>query len=780
MRLLQRLQQLRSRVRGTVIAAAIVAGAGATSFAVVLEALVRPRLDDATLSIPTRFYARPLVIEVGSAVDRSVVESRLRRLGYERTRRSRVSIGEYRLGSREWVIGRRPFRVGDQLDPGALTTVRLGYSGVVSTVRDAEGRRLRYVTLEPELLGIAHGSANEDRIPLALDDLPQHLIDAVLSIEDQRFFEHSGIDIKRIVGATVANLKARRVAQGGSTITQQLVKNLYLSPRRSPVRKVREIAMALVLESRYEKKEILEAYLNQVYLGQDRALAIHGMGRAAQFYFAKDASQLNVAESALLAGIIRGPSLYSPFRNPERATERRNLVLSIMHERDLISDRQLREAEQSSLGVRNTPRQETFGRYALDFVAADLGTDLGERPDAGLTVFTTIDPDAQRAAERAVRNGLERLERDYPKLASQDKPLQAALVALNPNTGELLAMVGGRDYGATQFNRAIRARRQPGSAFKPVVALTALVRGGEFTLASALEDERLAIETPAGMWEPSNYDGRFRGSVSLRDALERSLNVPFARLGLAVGPKRIAETGRELGIISRLYPVPSLALGSSEVTPLELTRAYGVLAAGGFRADLHSTLGVLDRHGETLSLAELKGERVYDPAEVYLVTSALQGAVERGTGRGVRSLGFRGPLAAKSGTTNDFRDAWFMGYTPDLAVGVWVGFDDGRSIGLSGSRAAMPIFTRFLVATLGRYGGEEFTLPYGVDIVEIDRETGLLAGPGCRGDREVFLRGTAPERSCSPYWRFDRRNASSDRRWYTPLLDEIRHRIGRR
>jgi penicillin-binding protein 1B len=778
MRLVQLVERLRTRVRGTMLAAAIVAVAGVASASVVLEALIRPHLGEGTLSIPTRFYARPLVLAVGETADRDAVESRLQRLGYRRTSRSRISIGEYRLGSREWIIGRRALRIADQLDPGGVTVIRFGYGSVVSSIRDEDGRRLRYFTLEPELLRTAYGSSNEDRVPLALSDFSPHLVDAVLSIEDQHFFDHSGLDVKRMVGATIANIRARRLAQGGSTITQQLIKNLYLSARRSPVRKVREIAMALVLESRYEKAEILETYLNQVYMGQDGALAIHGMGRAAQFYFGKDVTQLDVAESALLAGIIRGPSLYSPFRNPDRATERRNLVLSIMHQRDLLTERQLREAQRETLGLKVQPELETVGRYAVDFVAAGLRAQHGgSQLDDGLTVFTTIDWDAQDAAEHAVRAGLAKLERDYPKLADGASPLQAALVALNPNTGELLAMVGGRDYGTTQFNRAAHARRQPGSAFKPIVALAALARdGGQFTLASHLEDEKLTVETPAGLWEPSNYDGRFRGSVTLRSALERSLNVPFARLGLLVGPERIAATGRDLGIESELYAVPSLALGSSEVTPLELTRAYGVLAAGGYRANLHSTLGVLDRYGEVLNRAELDGEQVYEAAESYLVTSALQGTVERGTGQQLRSLGFRGPVAAKSGTTNDFRDAWFIGYTPSVAVGVWVGFDDGRTIGLSGSRAALPIFAQFLVATLGRYGGEDFTIPYGLEIVEVDQETGLLAGPGCRGEREVFLRGTAPERSCSPYWQSSR-FASDRSRWYAPLWDEVRRRL---
>ena len=344
-------------------------------------------------------------------------------------------------------------------------------------------------------------------------------------------------------------------------------------------------------------------------------------------------------------------------------------------------------------------------------------------------------------------------------------------------------MVGGRDYGESQFNRAVAARRQPGSSFKPIVALAALSGRDGFTLASMLEDEPLSVQTPGGRWEPANYDRRFRGPVSLREALERSLNVPFARLGMAVGPERIVETARALGIESRLLPVPSLALGSSEVTPLEMTRAFGVLAAGGFRSELHTSLAVLDRTGDVLSRAELAGEQVYDPAEAYLVTSALRGAVERGTGRALRRLGYRGPVAAKSGTTNNYRDAWFIGYTPSLAVGVWVGFDDGRSIGLPGSSAALPIFVRFLVGALGRSGDADFSFPPGLELVEVNRETGLLAGPGCRGEHEVFIRGSAPEKSCSPYWAASRRLQRSRSRGYRDvvvLLEDLRRRLGRR
>jgi penicillin-binding protein 1B len=438
-----------------------------------------------------------------------------------------------------------------------------------------------------------------------------------------------------------------------------------------------------------------------------------------------------------------------------------------MLDRGAIDEEAFQQASKAQIDLRAQAAPVRSVQYFVDHVAQQMrvrhaSNGLG---DGGLAVFTSLDMRLQRAAQEAVGAGLSELEGRYPLSGDGEESLQAALVALDPRSGEILAMVGGRDYGESQFNRAVNARRQPGSAFKPIVTLAALSRADlgiddrlPFTLASVLEDEKLVVETPSGPWEPVNYDRRFRGRVSLRGALERSLNVPFARLGTLVGAQRIVETARKLGVGGPLNPVPSIALGSSEVTPLELTRAYGVIAAGGYRSELQPTLLVLDREGNVLHRSRRAGEQVYDPAEAYLVTSALRGAVERGTGRSLRALGYRGAVAAKSGTTNNFRDAWFIGYTPTLAVGVWVGFDDGRSIGLPGAIVALPIFARFLAAATGAdgeegsYGGARFVRPSGLEVVEIDPHTGLRAGPGCRGEPELFLPGTAPAKSCAPVW----------------------------
>jgi penicillin-binding protein 1B len=682
-----------------------------------------------------------------------------------------VAEGEYHFTRDRWIVGRRQFAGGSAAAPAGGVMVRLDYTGRIRGLEDASGRALQYAALEPRLLGRLVGPTGVYRVPANLDRLPSHLIDAVLTIEDQRFFDHAGLDPARIVAATLANVRAGRVVQGGSTVTQQLAKNLYLTPRRTLVRKVREAAIALVLERRYPKEQILTAYLNEVYLGQDGPVAIHGIGAAAQHYFAREVYDLTPGQSALIAGMIRGPSLYSPVRNPEVAAARRDLVLRLMRDRGVIAEAVFEEAAGEAIDVQMRGAVRHLGRYFVDYVREGL-TAQGRYPGgAGLAVFTTLDSRLQEAAEQAVADGLASLEERYADLlAPTDQSgkgaLQAALVALDPWTGEVLAMVGGRDYGRSQFNRAADARRQPGSSFKPIVTLAALSGDDPFTLASLLADEPLSVETPAGVWRPVNYDEQFRGPITLREALERSLNVPFARLGLAIGAERIVETASELGIEGPLMPVPSLALGASEVSPLELTRAYGVLAAGGWRAELKSVLGVVDGQGAVSGTPSWNGARPFDARETYLVTSALRGVVARGTGRSLASHGFRGDVAAKSGTTNDFRDGWFIGYTPRLVIGVWVGFDEGRTIGLPGARVALPIFARFLNEAVGpygeagRYASVGFRRPAGLEIVEVDSRSGLRAGPGCRGEPELFLPGTAPRWSCSPYGRYRSRRAA--------------------
>lgn len=723
----------------------------------VFEARVAAAFETADRIVPDRVVARPLILRPGDRPSADAVEAYLERVGYRETDRRVPRTGEFRFRRDEWRVGRRAIRFGSFFDPGGSASIRLDRYGRIRSILDEDDRRLPGLVLDPEPLGVRLGPDARDRIPVRLDELPPHVTGALLSVEDRRFRDHAGFDPRRIGGALLANLRQGRLAEGGSTLTQQLARTLFLSTDRTVLRKVREALIAVALERRFSKDRILEAYLNHIYLGQDGGAAIHGFGRAARHFFGKDATDLTVGEAALLVGIIRGPSLYSPHRHPDRARARRDLVLRQMRDLGRIDE----EAYDAELAVapdiREEPDHPMDGRWFMDYAFRELeasGASPGE--PRGVTVVTSMRPDLQAAAERAVRAGVRRIERIRPALAGREQPLQAALVAIDPWTGEILALVGGRSYGESQFDRASAARRQPGSAFKPIVALTALTpedEGGPgFTLASILDDEPLRVETPAGPWTPSNADNEFHGAIALRAALEESRNVPFARLGMAVGPEKVVAMAKRLGIDSPLQPVPSLALGASEVSLLELTSAYAVLAAEGQRWPPHAVRSVLGPDGEAIWSGEAPPTRAAGAAEAYLVTSALRGVVDRGTGAGVRDAGYFGPVAAKSGTTNGSRDAWFVGYTPELAVGVWVGTDDGAPVGMSGSSAALPIFAEFLRTALGPDGDANFRMPDGVEWIDVEPATGLRAGWGCRGEPELFLVGTAPDDGCGAEW----------------------------
>ncbi len=713
---------------------------------------VESRFRGDLFDVPARIYGRPLQLRRGMDVKGAGVVERLRRIGYREATEGSAESGEFASGPRRLVFV--PHAAPAARIESAIV-LRLDRRGRIRDILTDDRRPVSAVELEPELIGELYGSRHERRRLVTVDDVPEHLVTAILAVEDQRFYEHWGLDVLRIGGALFANLRAGRIVQGGSTITQQLVKNLYLSPERTVARKAREALMALLLELGHSKREILEAYLNEVYLGQHGSVSIHGFGEATRHYFGKDIADISLAESALLAGMIRAPGRYSPFQKPEVARERRDSVLGILREQGYLDAERAAEAAAEPIQLRAPERDERVAPHFGAWLRADLAEELGEHVllSYGIDVHSTLDPQLQRVAQRAVARGLERLERDHPELGGEGEPLEGALLALDPANGDVLALVGGRDFGRSQFNRATQSRRQPGSVFKPVVALAAVSRNDDgsvpMTLATRVDDEPLVVDTPDGPWSPANFDGEFRGQVTLREAIERSLNVPMARVGLDVGPERIVATARRLGIQSRLAPVPSLALGPFELSLLEITRAYAVFASGGELPAIRNYTSVSDAHDEVLSEVAVEVERVFEAEEVYLVTSALEGVIDRGTGRAVRGYGVEGPVAGKTGTTNDFRDAWFVGYTPSLVVGVWVGFDDARSLGVPASVAALPIFAEFVRRGTGGELAEPFYRPKGVRSVSIHRPTGKRAGFGCRGEREVFLRGTAPTERCA-------------------------------
>jgi penicillin-binding protein 1B len=721
-----------------------------------LDRIVRARFEGRLFRVPSRVLSAPTILYPGLDWKRIDLRGNLTRLGYREAETGDLRPGQYRWSGSKIRMSLRPFEHPSRAEPARDITLRLTGSRI-DRMRDARsGRELGAVLLEPEPVGAYYGPDREQRELVRLEELPPHLIDSVLAVEDQRFHSHHGLDLRRIFGALWVNLQAGGIRQGGSTLTQQLVKNFFLTPERSLRRKLQEAVMALLVEARYEKEAILESYLNEIYLGQRGSTAIHGVGEAARLYFGKSARNLGLAESALLAAIIQSPNGISPYRDPEAATKRRNLVLALMQRQGRIDDVALEAARAQPLGLAPVTPEPREARYFLDALRRQLPDFYG--PDvltsAGLRIYSTLDLRLQRIAARSLREGLAELERRHPALGEEDplRALQGCVVALRPQTGEVLALVGGRDYGESQFDRCVQARRPAGSVFKPFVYIAALepVPGGPvLTLARRLDDSPLSVSTPAGVWRPANYDNEFHGRVTVREAVERSLNVATARLGQEVGIARVAEVARRLGIESPLPPVPSLAIGSADLAPIELARAYATIANGGIRPQIRTFEDLVGSEGSTLERRPVAFQRVLDAGTAYLATSILEGVVQRGTGRGLRAAGLSGPIAAKTGTSDEERDAWFVGFTPELVVVVWVGFDEPRSLGLSASRAALPIWARFLrEATGGRVRGA-FLPPSQVVRIEIEPTSGARALVTCpEREPEYFLRGAEPEEIC--------------------------------
>ena len=749
------------------LAAGVIALALYSSFALA-------RFAQAQVRRATFVYAAPQTLTPGVHVGAVDLAGTLARLKYVRTRGAPTEPGQIQRAPDRWEIHLRGFEGA----PAQRIVLDIADDRIARVRRD--GQDVSAVALEPEVLTSAGDRAGEDFRPVRLADVPLRLVSAVLAAEDHRFFEHHGLDPRGMLRAAWTNLRAGRVTQGGSTITQQLIKNRLLSPQRTFARKLNEAWLAALVEARYSKEEILAAYLNEIYLGQRGTLAVRGVGAAARAYFRKEVHQLTLAESALLAGMARAPNVYSPAANPERARERRDVVLARMHELGFIAEADRTAARREPVRVVATAAPGQPAPYFADQVRLELEQRFGDEAALapGARVFTSVDLVLQRLAEAAVVRGLDRLETDTPRLRRPEpaRRLQAALVALDPGTGAVRALVGGRDYQVSQFNRATHARRQPGSAFKPFVYLAALrPRGGPpaLTAASLVEDEPITLaredEQP---WTPRNYGDRFEGRVTVRRALEQSLNAATVRVALAAGLPAVVETARELGLSAGLRPVPALALGALEVTPLDLARGYAPFANGGIRlAGAWTVHAVQGRDGPLAALDAAGPASVISPAEAYLLTSLLEGVVQSGTGARVRALGVTGAVAGKTGTSNDGRDAWFVGYTPGLLVAVWVGFDDNEPHGLSAADAAVPIWADFVRQALAAYPASEFTVPAGVVFADVDVTTGQLANRFCPTvARETFLADAVPG-PCEEHGRF----GDQVENWW----NRFRHWLGR-
>ncbi len=611
----------------------------------------------------------------------------------------------------------------------------------------------------------------ERREPVPLTRVPEVVRAAFISNEDKRFYRHHGIDPLRILKALMVDIIHMRRAQGASTITQQLARNMFLTLEKRFDRKIKEMLLAFRLERVFSKDEILERYLNQIYFGH----GVYGIQAASHFFFGKDVSELNAAEAAMLAGIPKNPRLYSPLRNPEAARRRQRLILRLMHKNGYLDDQAYKEALETPVTVLQPHEWEPtqgIAPYFLDMVRGYLLKKYGEQflYKGGAQIYTTLDPDLQRIAEQVVDSVLTALEDrwglhpSYQEVKEQEVQdtverrttpyLQAALVALDPQTGEILALVGGRDYRDSKFNRAVQAHRQPGSAFKPFVYTAALESG--YTPISTVFDIPVALRDPnqERSWFPENFDHQYLGPIPLRKALALSRNLATVNLALEIGPRLIAEYAHRLGITSPVPPYPSIALGSPSVTLLEMVRAYATFANYGIRTRPYYIRKIMDLEGTTVEANRPVRERVLDDVTAYIMTNLLESVVNEGTGRGIRAYyGIRFPVAGKTGTTNEYRDAWFIGYTSNLVVGVWVGYDSLRTIsdGATGARMAIPIWATFVKEVYQKWPiPGDFRIPPGVDFETICVESGLLATPYCpKTRREVFREGTEPTEMCN-------------------------------
>jgi penicillin-binding protein 1A len=638
----------------------------------------------------------------------------------------------------------------DLPSPEALASIE---PPVKTTILDCHGRLIQ------ELY-------NQNRSLVPLDDVPQNFIQAIISTEDRRFREHWGIDLIGIGRAAVHNLRAGRIVEGGSTITQQLAWNLFLTHEKTIGRKIKEAVLALQIERRYSKDEILEMYVNQIYFGD----GTYGIAAAARDFFGKTPAELNLAQCALLAGLPRNPRDYSPRRNPELAKARRDLILRSMVETGAITQEQMEQADQTPIEVLPRDQGSLKAPYFVEMVRQYLDEAYGSRQvyEGGFEVHTSLDLDLQEVAERALETHLEEVEKqtrakvtkasyDTSQAADGTKAaatpyLQGAVVGIEPSTGYIRVMVGGRDFRHSNFNRATQAYRQAGSAFKPFTYAAALDAG--YTVSDLLLDAPLVMELPTGKeWAPGNFDNEFRGPITLREALNHSINIPAIRLLTRLGASTVASYAHRMGIHSPIPIVPSIALGAAEVSLLDLTTAYAAFANLGIRVEPIAVLKVVDRNGVVLEQNGTRSEEVLREQTAYLMTSMLESAINDGTGRKARAMGLQGPAAGKTGTYDDYSDAWFVGFIPDLAAGVWVGYDVKKPIGNkvtgTGSAAALPIWTQLMMAASEKSTATAFKRPRGIVTRKICTTTGLLATDLCPETRmELYEEGTEPTEEC--------------------------------
>lgn len=717
--------------------------------------------------LPSRVYSDSTQIVPGLRYARSLLEPKLNHVGYHEVKGRVENPGEYRYVGDDLEIFLNNFEYPDMEFHAMPVLVEMNGSHVRAIKRLSDGITLRGARIEPELITSIYDNEMEDRVPVSLDAVPKVVTEAIIATEDKSFYSHTGISITGILRAIRTDIRTKSLVAGGSTLTQQLVKNLFLDPSRTFRRKGQEALMALLLEMSYEKDEILEAYLNEIYLGQNGSVQIVGVEQASQVYFGKKVTYLTLPEAATLAQMIRSPNVLSPLKNPERAKARRNVVLKQMFDQRRISEREYQEATASPLTVTRFPKTSRSAPFFVDLVLKQLRETYPETQlkTEGLRIFTSLDMIMQRSAEEALDNGIANLGRKYKHVRNSDTPLEGVVLTIQPGTGYVKALVGGRNYSKTQFNRAIQARRQPGSLFKPFVYVTAMdpSRGSQtFTASTVLDDSPISVKAGSADWKPQNYDNRYHGRVPVREALAHSYNIPAVRAAIDAGVPNVIRTAANIGVESKLQPYPSVSLGSFEVTPLEIAYAYSAFANLGVKSEPVTILAVVTRAGELLETRNLKMKRVAPASVCYVMNDVLKDVFDYGTAARARSLGFERKFAGKTGTTNNYRDAWLIGYSPRILSLVWVGFDDGHSVRLAGGDACIPIWTRHMNRIDGLIQDVDWKRPEDVTSREIDPLSGMLATPYCPRTRsEVYVAGTEPESVCalhagsgepSPFW----------------------------
>ena len=699
-------------------------------------------------AVPARIFARPLTLYPSVPISVAELILELERAGYQQVNHP-IRPGQFTRRAGEFEILTRAFRFWDSIEPARHINVKISKDAVAS-LSDADGE-IPIVRLDPALIGRILPTHEEDRILVARDEVPPLLIDALIAVEDRDFYEHFGVSIRGIARAMMVNLRAGATVQGGSTLTQQLAKNFFLRPDRQLGRKLNEIAIALILEFRFSKDEILTAYLNEIFLGQQGGRSIHGFGSASYHYFSRPLAELETAELAMLVGLARGASYYNPRRHPERALERRNLVLSTMQAQGMLSQRTGEGAKATRLGVtRKAPPARTMHPAFVTMVRRQLRVDYhkDDLRGAGLRVFTTLAPTVQRQAETALETLLPGLETKHG-IASGE--LQGAIVVTDKNSGEVLAVVGDRKPQRNGFNRALDASRPVGSIIKPAVYLAALEQPDRYTLVTPIVDERVEVLGENGeLWSPANYDRHSHGEVALLTALAQSYNQATVNLGLSLGVNEVLEVVRRLGCERQIPPYPSILLGSVAMTPVEVAGIYQTLSSGGFKTALRAIREVTDSQGNRLSRYALTVHQSFQPEPVYLLNRALQEVMRTGTGRGAMpGIGKDLAVAGKTGTTNDLRDSWFAGFDNQYLTVVWLGRDNNKPTGLTGASGALTIWSELMRALHPR--SLRVLVPEGVDlnwtIVAKHRRT----DPNCpNAVRLPFIRKNSPRLKYEP------------------------------